>query len=220
MTITYENTIYEVSENSFKDYTAHMNVPIANGEIVYASCFSKETPDTHVFPDTLTGATFIKCNLMNVFIPEGNTVIDCLQQKYKVQKDARDWFINDDGEPTEVMNRKRWEQDGYSVDPADIPVDNPINVEDMPRYQYDAHFVDNPALGHPLFVGTPDVIETKSVRAEFVVTEEEIDKLQLENIEELEELPNGKKKVKADIELVKVEGEAIMFNKVEQITQV
>lgn len=170
MIITYDNITYDCNDElSMKNFTNIPKVGVRNNLIVYASNFSQETPDSHIFRDNMNGVTFIKCNLMNVYIPSGNTVIDCQTQRFKVQRDARDWFIDADGNPTEVVSRKYWESIGYSVDPADIPTENPINEETMPRRRYNHLFGEN-GPGHPIFVGTPDIIED---RGEMVVVEGE-----------------------------------------------
>lgn len=111
---------------SFRDFTGWIfthrpDVDFA-GKVIYASCFSQEKPDTVVFPPTLTGATFVRCNLSNVVIPAGNTVIDCNTMRYRVQNDRRDWQLGALDLPVKVLGEKYWLQQGTSVDPADIPL--------------------------------------------------------------------------------------------------
>ncbi len=94
-----------------------------DGETIEGSCFSQETPDSHIFPEDMTGVTFIHCNLDNVFIPDGNTVKDCSQKRFLVQNDLRDWYIDADDKPVEVIGKKGWELQGYPTDKGSIPAD-------------------------------------------------------------------------------------------------
>lgn len=121
MIITYNEIQYDCSDEfSFKDFTGRANLnPLG---VVYGSCFSQETPDSHIFPDNITGVTFIKCNLDNVFIPQGNTVIDCWQRRFKVQDDLNDWLIGTDNKPTMPFNHKIFTKLGLPMPlPKDIP---------------------------------------------------------------------------------------------------
>ncbi len=106
---------------SGKDYTVVNFIDIPDNITVYASCFSKEIPDTKIFPDTMTGVTFMNCNLDNIFIPNGNTVTGGSKRRFKVQNDLRDWEIDEQDNPIKVMGEKGWKAEGYSVDPKDIP---------------------------------------------------------------------------------------------------
>lgn len=121
---TYNNFEYNINDvYSFKDFTgraAHVLEDISG--IVYASCFSNETPDAHIFPDNISGVIFIKCNLDNVFIPVGNTVIDCSQRRFKVQNDGNDWLIDGASKPTLPINHKIFTKFGLPMPkPMDIP---------------------------------------------------------------------------------------------------
>lgn len=124
MKFTYNKTEYDINDAfSFKDFTgqSHQNLDKISG-VVYGSCFSNETPDVHIFPDNMTGVTFIKCNLMNVFIPAGNTVIDCNQTRFKVQTDLNDWILNPDNTPKEPTDAKIFTKFKLPIPlPQDIP---------------------------------------------------------------------------------------------------
>lgn len=126
MIINYEGRIYDCDDKlSFKDFTGwdfrdRPEYDLKN-KIIYSSCFLKEIPDTKIFNPTMTGTTFIKCNLSNIIIPDGNTVIDCITTRFKVQNDLRDWEIDDVGIPTRVLSKKYWNTVGISVEPDDIP---------------------------------------------------------------------------------------------------
>ena len=70
---------------------------------IRGSCFSQEKPDTRIFPSDMVGVTFINCNLDNCIIPEGNFIIDCSQKKFKVQSDGKDWILDENYKPVEVL---------------------------------------------------------------------------------------------------------------------
>jgi hypothetical protein len=89
--------------------------------VIYGSCFSQETPDTKVFPDNMTGVTFLNSNLDNVFVPEGNTIIGGIHRKFKVQADLNDWILNDDSTPKEPIMKEEYQRLGISIDPKDLP---------------------------------------------------------------------------------------------------
>lgn len=65
-----------------------------DGLTIENSCFSHEKPHARVFPETMTGVTFIDCNLDNVFIPEGNFTVRCTRRFFEVQDDGRDWLLD------------------------------------------------------------------------------------------------------------------------------
>lgn len=97
--LNYKGTIYEINDAlSHKDMTGWdlSALQDMDSQVIYNTCLSNETPDAAVLPATLTGATFIACNLDNVLIPAGNTVIDCLTRRFQVQNDGEDWFLEEE----------------------------------------------------------------------------------------------------------------------------
>lgn len=133
---------YEITcddEYSFRDFTHRkltdhgiIESDLSN-KIIYASCFSQENPDSHIFPEDMTGVMFYNCNLDNVYIPPGNTVIGGSQRRFKVQNDLRDWEIDGTDTPKEVINKEYWISQGYSVDPKDIPATKLEKIEDIKK---------------------------------------------------------------------------------------
>jgi len=120
--------------HSFKDYTGARanNLDVLDGLTIEGSCFSQEIPDSHIFRDDMTGVTFIGCNLDNVFIPNGNIVIGCSQNRFEVQNDLEDWHIDANDDPVVPINEKQFLQLGLSIDPADIPdqpMESPVTVQ-------------------------------------------------------------------------------------------
>jgi hypothetical protein len=119
ITVTYD------LKYSFRDFTNNPKVDIPDGTIVYASVFYQETPNSHIFREKMKKVTFVLCNLDNVVIPPDNTVMGGSHKRFQVQNDLRDWLIDENNKPIEVMDKEYWESQGYSVDPKDIP-DKPL----------------------------------------------------------------------------------------------
>ena len=123
----YNGKEYDCSDEfSFKDFTGRSDVHfegMKGGIVVYGSCFSQEIPDRHIFPDTMSGVIFIKCNLDNVFIPVGNAIIDCSQKKFKKQNDKNDWLVDINNAPIKPFTFKLFEKLKLPMpDPKDIPL--------------------------------------------------------------------------------------------------
>ena len=107
---------------SFKDYTsANLSLEKLDNVTIYASCFSKETPDSHVFPDNVKNLTLAFCNLDNTFIPQGAKVIGGANRRFKVQNDRNDWEIDKDNKPIKPLDTEQYTKLGVSIDPKDLP---------------------------------------------------------------------------------------------------
>lgn len=130
----YQDNEYD-EDLSFKDFTglefhSRPEYDFSN-KVIYQSCFSQETPDSDIFKD-VRRAIFIKCNLDNVLIPAGNTVIDCWQRRFKVQNDLNDWLIDVDNKPTMPIDHKIFTKFGLPIpDPKDIPSEKVREVIDL-----------------------------------------------------------------------------------------
>ena len=137
MKFTYKKIEYNINDEfSFKDFAGkqakHHYENMPSNIIIYGSCFSQEIPDIHIFPEDMTGVKFIKCNLDNVFIPTGNTIIDCWQRRFKVQNDMNDWLINEINQPTMPTNHKYFTKLGLPMPlPKDIPQIKVYEVIDL-----------------------------------------------------------------------------------------
>jgi len=90
---------------SFNDFTgANLSGKTDMFDIeIRSSCFSQEKPDSNIFPQNMSGVTFINCNLDNCIIPAGNAVIDCSQRRFKAQDDGFDWLIDKNNNPIERL---------------------------------------------------------------------------------------------------------------------
>jgi len=99
-----------------------------NDSIIEGTCFFQDgVVDRHIFPSAICGVVFRRCNLDNVFIPAGNTVImtgdnACCARKIMIQNDLSDWILNNDLTPKEPMDKEEREKLGISCDPKDIPI--------------------------------------------------------------------------------------------------
>lgn len=97
------------------------------GTVIYASVFYQEWVEGDVmkdiFPATMEGVTFYNCNLDNVYISPGNTVIGGQHRKIQVQNDWDDWILEDNLKPKKPMNKEEREKKNLSIKPNDIPKD-------------------------------------------------------------------------------------------------
>lgn len=116
---------------SFKDFTGASlrDVPVEelNSSIIMGSCFYQENkPDTKVFSDDMRGVVFKRCNLNNVYIPPGNTVVlegpdKCSNERIKEQNDWEMWVVDENMNPIEPLNKEDRIKAGVSISPKDIP---------------------------------------------------------------------------------------------------
>lgn len=114
-----------------EDSTGELDL-IPGVEIV-GSCFYRESPlgetgdpRKKIFPAGMTGVIFNRCNLDNVDVPAGNTIINSIgNRRIRVQNDMEDWLVDDAGNPTAPLDPKRFERLGMSKDPKDIPANPP-----------------------------------------------------------------------------------------------
>lgn len=123
--LTYQGQIYTLDPvYSQRDFTGLdlSDAKIIAGDAIYASTFSHETPDTHVFPETMQGITFIDCNLDNVFIPAGNRVIAGSQRRFKAQADGQDWIVDAQSQPLEPVNKDLDIAQNVNIDPKNLVV--------------------------------------------------------------------------------------------------
>lgn len=96
-----------------EDFT--LETDLTPGTEIVGTCFYRESPLGEIgdplkkiFLATMTGVIFLRCNLDNVFIPPGNTLMDdggvpCSNRRIRVQDDGRDWIVEADGTPKEVL---------------------------------------------------------------------------------------------------------------------
>ena len=120
------DTVYNADDKySWKDFTGRtlQDTKDLDNKIIFGSCFSQEIPDTKVFPDDMKNVIFVNCNLDNVYIPAGNTVIGSTQRRFKVQTDRSDWFVDNDNKPIKPIDEDKYIELGLSTDPKDLPKD-------------------------------------------------------------------------------------------------
>ncbi len=152
---------------SYGDFTDQSLVDVPAEEFndtdIVGSCFyQQDEPDSKVFPPSMKGVTFRRCNLDNVEIPSpavgpnGNVVITegpdaCCIKRIMVepltpgavhddadyQCGAVDWIVDGDNLPIEPMDKDRFIREGRSQKPEDIPAHHIIQ-ETMTKAEYDA----------------------------------------------------------------------------------
>lgn len=143
-TTANEPIICEYSDKwSMKDFTNRKNIFAGRareltGLTIYASCFYQETLDSDVFPSDVKGLILVHCNLDNVRIPAGVTVIaNRPAKRIQVQNDLRDWEIDANNNPVCVCGEKAELIAGRSVNPADIPMTRLSDISELPsKYDY------------------------------------------------------------------------------------
>lgn len=73
-----------------------------SGRTIEGMCLSQCTPRA-VLPADLTGTTFVDCNLDNVVVPEGNTLIRTANRRYLAQEDGNDWEVDENDNPIKIL---------------------------------------------------------------------------------------------------------------------
>ncbi len=121
---------------SFQNYTNRRNVFQGRGKeleglTIYAACFYQEQPDVDVFPSDVKNLTLAFCNLDNVVIPSGVTLIQCSTRRLQVQNDLRDWEIDAQNRPVKLVNEEYWKSQGFFIDPLLIPARPVASIDDI-----------------------------------------------------------------------------------------
>jgi hypothetical protein len=126
-----------IDADSLKSFSGKLlSANLDPGATIYALSFSSEEPDTKVFPDTMTGITFLECHLDNVIVPPGNLIVNFYTNspiRYKFQNDLREWIIDDQDKPIKLMNESYWADLGYDIDPANIPATPYDSIDEISR---------------------------------------------------------------------------------------
>lgn len=113
---------YSFKNFQYRNFIDDIQVDLS-GKVIAGTNFSREQPGSIIFPETMTGVTFVKCDLSNIVIPEGNQVIECSTQAYQVQNDREDWYLDDETKtPKRPVREDLFKELNISIDPADIPV--------------------------------------------------------------------------------------------------
>jgi hypothetical protein len=123
---------------SFKDFTGQDLSSVSKDElngIIKGACFAQLSPNTVIFPSDMV-ATFQRCNLDNVTIPDGCTVegadgIVSTQKKIKMQNDLEDWIVDGDNKPIEPLDKAKFIELNLSYDPKDIPIEKRSGDESL-----------------------------------------------------------------------------------------
>jgi hypothetical protein len=83
---------------SHKDFSGKSLIDVDPKELndteIHGSCFAQEVPFgkqaefVRVFPEEMTGVTFVGCNLDNVLVPEGCKAIDGTHKLLEIHKET------------------------------------------------------------------------------------------------------------------------------------
>ena len=149
---------------SLKDFTdvSLVDEPVEdfNNTTIKGSCFYHQYfVDSDIFPAGMTGVTFENCNLDNILIPAGNTVVGGCHRRLRVQNDGQDWIVDSNLNPVEPVHKKRFIRDGKSIDPLDIPAQFLINKV-IEKSDFDAEFAGGNPSAASWFKNTPTILST------------------------------------------------------------
>jgi hypothetical protein len=128
------NEAYSRKDLHGQDFSDRDASEFNNMEII-STDFSQEMPidyqgnphGVRIFPANVQGVTIHGCNLNNVILPVGVTIVDAYgittsTLKARAQNDGEDWIVDSQtGNPIEPVNKQRYLDLGLSIDPADIP---------------------------------------------------------------------------------------------------
>ena len=119
-----------------------------NNTTIKGSCFYQQYfVDSDIFPTGMVGVTFENCNLDNVLIPNGNTIVGGCNKKIRVQNDGVDWLLDGALNPVEPVDKKRRLAASESIDPADIPATY-ILERVLTQEEFDSEFNNNSPKAH------------------------------------------------------------------------
>ena len=127
------------------------------GEIIGAG-FSQNEPFTDVFPPTLTGTTFVRCNLDNCNIPAGAVVTRGTNKHICQMNDGNYWIIDTYGNPIEPREKERYLELGLSIDPMDLP---PKPLEEPITHTNDPKVVEQRKID--AFLADPEKVKTAAL---------------------------------------------------------
>jgi len=111
------------SYKSFKRKSM-LNIPAKefNDSETIGSGFYQDEPFSNVFPPDINGVVFVDCNLDNVNIPAGATVVRGTNKHYKTMNDQEYWIVDKQGNPIEPRDKADFIKCKLSILPGDIPV--------------------------------------------------------------------------------------------------
>lgn len=138
----------DLSSQSLKD----IDTSEFNNSIIIGSAFGyPNQPNSDVFPDGMTGVTFRRCNLVNTYIPEGNTIEPTsVHFHLQTQTDAEDWimeFKEDKWVAKEPLNKDKYLELDLSIDPKDLP-DKQTYEPITEKIEREARGEPEPPMGH------------------------------------------------------------------------
>lgn len=117
-----DKTFNELDPKEFNDSTI-IGSCFAQQPKIVANALSPTPPEAYedIFPNGLSNVVFEKCNLDNVLIKAGMTVIGGTNKRIRTMNDWEDWILDADSKPVEPMSKDEWVVANKSIDPKDIP---------------------------------------------------------------------------------------------------
>jgi len=154
------NEKYSFKDFSGRDFSNLDPKKEFNDTEIVGSCFYQENkPFSEIFPALMTGVVFKRCNLDNVKVPKGNTIVTegwekCCNKQIHVQNDLRDWEVDKDLKAVRPLH-----DDGENTDPAKIPVSY-AKEETINKLDYDAKYGKDCDLSGTWYLTAPVIQET------------------------------------------------------------
>ena len=108
---------------SFKDFAGQdlSDRLDMTGTIVGSCFFQYDAPDSEVLPSDCN-ATFIRCNLDNVAMPKGASVVGGTNKRIKIINDVA-WIVDKDLNPTESMDYDNPMKDWIETEKRIVEID-------------------------------------------------------------------------------------------------
>ena len=133
-----------------------------NTTIVGSNFYQEFFLDVDVFPNSVTGVTFENCNLDNVVIPDGCTLINCSNRRIQIQNDGRLWELGNNNKPVNCITQD-YDDSGNLINhsPNNIPA-----AYELERVVNEFQWLNEFGAGTPeqwsYFVSTPEKLDTKT----------------------------------------------------------
>ena len=111
------------STNSFVDMDLTLLPPEAfAGHYILGSSFGSQKPGVWRWPDGAKACVFERCMFLNCDPPPGSSILPTgAVTQYRAATDLQDWYIDENGNPTEPLDATLFTDNGWSTDSADIP---------------------------------------------------------------------------------------------------
>lgn len=93
--------------HSHKDYTgrslADRPASEFSGKTIRGMCLTQMAPDTVALPSGVTDCVLQDCQLDNVLIPSGFSVVRGSTRRFLAQPDGTDWIVDENNQPVSPL---------------------------------------------------------------------------------------------------------------------